>query len=84
MIDALIEIRKRIKKLWAEHGHKPMTDLTPRQQTEYEQCKICHICQEGFASKQSLAEYNVTLENMKKDNSIRWKRRDVVNLGPKG
>ena len=84
MIDAMIEIRKTIKKIWAEYGHKAMNDLTPSEQAEYDKCKLCHICKEGFASKQNLTDYNIILEKMKKDNTIRWKRRDVVNLGPKG
>ena len=61
-----------------------MAPLTPAEQLSYNQCSTCHICEKSITSKQSLADYDDQLKTMKADKSIRWKRRDPINLGPKG
>lgn len=61
-----------------------MKDLTDEQELAHRQATVCHICDKEILSQQLLSEYDASLEKMKKDKTLGWKRRSPENLGPKG
>ena len=61
-----------------------MQPLTQLEQNAYNQSSTCHRCEEEIISTTDVNDYDEEYEEMKKDNSLRYKRKKLEHRGPKG
>lgn len=83
MMKRLKSIRKKIKLLWESEGQKPMK-ISKLQENQYQQSSSCHICGKKIISTESLDKYDRRLKEMNENKTLKWKRQELINLGPKG
>ena len=84
MLKQLAMVREKIQQIWEAEGHKKMLPLTPAEKQRHARSSLCHICEKEIVSPLTVQQYDCHLETMKADKTLRWKRREIENLGPKG